>query len=471
MLEQYKKAFKAYDIRGIYGTELDANFFFYMWYGLGKHLRETKGEEATILLGTDARKINTECIDAYICWLTNAWIKNIDYIHTGDFDGYPYSIVSTSVSYYIWQNDRDMTTIFTASHNPASYTGLKIFNKHAVLTETEKLRTYFQYAYTEREEIKIPESKSYKQQPEKVQKKIIAYYIRMNDKRTTLQKNHKFVVDFCHGSGVACEKHFWEQYANNHYITMINDYPDGTFPAHESDTSEPHNFVQLVKIVKDTWSEFGVMLDGDADRIAFVTNTGQIIPGDIIYAIIVKHILQSIKSNEKPICIFDCMTSKTVEETIKQYWWIPQRYKVGRFFIHREMSRVWAILGGEVSGHYMFKEFWYVENVLLTQYYVMKELENYNNFDEMVQQYKKYYKWPIQSISVSDKDIVMKKIADTFAEYNPTTLDGISVYTDEYRFNVRQSNTENKIRFTVEADDEKKREATVKKIHTLITEE
>jgi phosphomannomutase len=127
-----------------------------------------------------------------------------------------------------------MTAIFTASHNPAQYTGIKCFNKYAALTPTDHLQKIFRQAYDVRKDKIIPqEAKVYRSNNKIVNKKIQSYYLTIQNKRSKLKKNHKFVVDFCHGAAVSFEKTFYKIYGSNHLITMINDYPDGTFPSHE----------------------------------------------------------------------------------------------------------------------------------------------------------------------------------------------------------------------------------------------
>lgn len=467
-MEKYVKAFRAYDIRGLFEKEIDAYFCFIMGYATGQDLIQKYGESACILISSDTRKINTALIDQYIIWLTQAGITHIDSVQSSASTDYPYGITSSSAAYHIGQKDRDMTAIFTASHNPAEYTGIKCFDKTAALTPTTHLQDIFIQAYNIRKGKEIPhEAKPYTSKTDSIKQKIQAYYNTIQKKRSQLQKNHKFVVDFCHGSAVSFEKIFYENYATNHLITMINDYPDGTFPAHEWDTWEAHNYQQLIQEVHKQGAEFWVMFDGDADRIGIVSNTGEIIPGDILYAIIAKQILQNTTQN-KAILLYDCMSSKIVGETIEKNWWIAQISRVGRFFINNKMIELNALAGWEVSGHYMFGELWCVESVLIAQYYIMKELESYNDMQSMIHEYKKYYKWPVQSTVVQDKEKVLENIKKTFSQNKQETLDGISVYTDTYRFNARASNTENKIRFTVEADNKEIRDTVVDKLQSII---
>lgn len=468
-MNKYLQAFKAYDIRGIFAEEIDAYFCFIMGYGIGQDLIKNHGSDTKILLGSDTRKINKELIDAFVVWLTSAHVTHIDHIHSYANSDYPYGIISTSAAYFIGQNTWDCIAIFTASHNPAEYTGIKIFDKNGKLADTANLKNLFAEAKIQRKNQDIPNKANiYKQDPDKVTKKIQQYQEFLEKKRWNLHKNHHFVVDFSHGSAVTAEKYFYNNHAKNHLIHMINDYPDWTFPAHESETSNPENYTQLKQEIKKHKAEFWVMFDWDADRIGIVSNTGEVVPWDIIYAIILSEILK--ETDKNTICLYDCMSSKIVAETIKQYWATPKINKVWRFFINNEIQKVWALIGWEVSGHYMFGELEGSESVLLAQYYIMKALENYNNFDEMIQKYKKYHKWPVMSIKTDNKDKIMKRIQTYFAQEEIKNIDGISIYADTYRCNIRPSNTEPKIRFTVEANNKAIREEKITEIKKLIAE-
>jgi len=233
-MEKYSKAFKAYDIRGIFGEDIDAYFCFIMGYATGQDLVQKHGENASILISSDTRKINKDLINKYIIGLTQAGIKYLDSVRISASADYPYGITSSSAAYYIGQKDRDMTAVFTASHNPAEYVGIKCFNRTAALTATTHLQDIFMQAYNFRKGKTIPhETQLFTPNDDLVTKKVQGYYDSIQQKRAQLQKNHKFVVDFCNGAAVSFEKTFYESYANNHLITMINDYPDGTFPAHE----------------------------------------------------------------------------------------------------------------------------------------------------------------------------------------------------------------------------------------------
>jgi phosphomannomutase len=463
----YNKAFRAYDIRWIFWEEIDNYFCFLMGYGIWIDLIKKHGNNATILLWSDTRKANKELMDNFINGLTNGWVNNISFIKTYTDEWFPYGIISSSAAYYIGMNDRDMTAIFTASHNPAEYTGIKTFDKKWSLTDTKYLYNLFVIAQKEWQWKKIPNIKEHKNNNKKVEEKIYGYHKYLKEKRDTLKKNHHFVVDFCHWAAVSAEKSFYKNILTTHFIHSINDYPDWTFPSHEWDTSDVNNYKQLIHEVKKHNAEFGIMFDWDADRVWFVSKGWKVIPGDIIYAIIVTEIIKE-KEIGNPICVYDCMSSKIVKETIEDNWGIAKINKVGRFFINNEMQRIWALIWWEVSWHYMFGELWSVESVLLAQYYVMKAIENHNSFDDLVKKYEKYYKWQIQSIKVENKEITMEKIQKYFQNKEIILIDGVSIYDTSYRCNIRASNTENKIRFTVEADNEKIRSEKVNELKKLI---
>jgi phosphomannomutase len=204
------------------------------------------------------------------------------------------------------------------------------------------------------------------------------------------------------------------------------------------------------------------MFDGDADRIGFVSGSGEVIRGDTITAIIAKELLQE----EKGEIFYDVMSTKVIADTAEKHGGTARRTRTGRYFINRELNKRGGLFAGEVSGHYMFKEMGGYEMPLLAVYYVLKAVEEYADFDTMVQAFQPSFKTPITSVRVEDKGKALAKIKEIFGEYEQDFLDGISVYGKDFWLNVRGSNTENKIRYTVEADTEEK----MQEIQQLLSE-
>jgi len=169
--------------------------------------------------------------------------------------GYPYGICSTPTLYYLAQYDFDLAVSVTASHNSGEYVGMKFVDRNVELLSTEFLRQLFEDFYVEGTHTKsFPYVKIEHQRliAEKL-KKLTDFLM---EKRGTLGKRYTFVVDFSNGAGITFEKQFFQQLADTHTIIFINDQPDGTFSAHESDTSVNKNYTQLVQKVQESGADF-----------------------------------------------------------------------------------------------------------------------------------------------------------------------------------------------------------------------
>lgn len=471
MLEQYLKCFKACDIRWIATQEIDEKFMYLMGKWMGSYFKKTHWENMKILIGCDVREANTKYLPHFLKGLNEEGIINIAFskcvwnLTEEEIKKYPYWICSTGSTYFLWQNDFDIGIEMTASHNPKEYIWMKFFDKEVNLLETSILKeqfenVYFEWEYKYNNDIKI--DTEYEQ--DLIQKKLQNLLQFLQEKYQKINKKYKIVVDFSTWSGITVEKTFLKTLQTRHEIIFINDYADWTFSAHESDTSEIKNYTQLVEKVKNEKADFWIMFDGDVDRIGFVTNEGEIVNCDIITSIIANQILKNKKGN----IIFDAMSSKSIEDVAEKYWvkWI--RYKTGRYFISEKVKQENWVLWGEVSGHYMFKEIWWYELPLLALYYVLLELEEFDNFTKMVQKYTKYFKTPITSFKTEKKEEILEQVKREFSKYEQKYLDGVSVFWNDFWCNVRASNNENKIRYVVEAETEAKRDEISKKIEKII---
>lgn len=472
MLENYKKAFKAYDIRALYGKEIDKKFTYTLWKAVGEYINQQLGKESKFLIACDVREANNELINYFVEGLQFSDFYNIDFAAFRNEDtssiAYPYGVCSTSISYFLWQWDYDLSVNFTASHNPAQYVGMKFFDKEVWLIDTSFLREIFQKHY--QENVILPDiyNKAQVLKPEINNKKEELFEF-LNQKRDQLNDSHDFIIDFSTWAWVSVEKEYFQNHINKkHKVSLINDKPDGTFSAHESETQDPNNYIQLIQKTKEKSAEFGIMFDGDVDRIGFVTQSWQIIKWDILTAIIAKQILKENLDAEKKLFLYEVMSSKIIPEMIEAQWWETLLVRIGRFFINKELRKSWWLFAGELSWHFLFPEIWYYEMPLLAIYYLIKELENHKNADEMVKEYQKYPKCPVIDREVKDKEATLQKIKKTYKEYSQKYIDGVSVFANNFRFNVRASNTSDKIRFTVEADNEEILDIEVKKLTELI---
>lgn len=470
MLQNYNKAFKACDIRAIYWTEIDKKFSYIMWKAIWEYMIDHYWKNSKLLIWCDVREANIEIINHFLSGLKELWFENVYFAKftndTVSEKKYPYGVCSTSTLYYLWQGIFDLWVSITASHNTKEYVGMKFFDKNVELISSDELRAmfdkhYFEWKYDidlENDNISLNLDLKNRYQE----------FLRfLKEKRDKLNNKYNFIVDFSNGSWVTTEKEFFDIIKKNHNISYINNFPDGNFTAHDSDTSNADNYLQLVEKVKSSYADFGIMFDGDVDRIWFVSPSGKVIKCDTITAIIAKQVLKNTKNNNKKI-IFDVMSTNTISDVANEFWWEAIRSRMGRFFINKKIKETWAIMAGEASGHYMFGEVGWYEMPLLALYYVLLELENYENFDKMIDSFQKYFKTPIQSVNVKNKEESFEKIKKYYSKYKQDFLEWITVYGDDFWFNVRWSITENKIRFAIEAKNKEKMEKLFLELKNII---
>ncbi len=465
MLHNYLKSFKAYDIRGVYQTEVDEKLVYILGRAIWKYFKKKYWLDWKFLLAKDVRPANDKIIPYFIQWFTDIWLdkNNINFVW----------LCSTSISYYIWQWDFDLSVNFTASHNPPKYVGMKFFDSNTVFLSQSLLKEIFTQEYNELQKSNFDFSMNLNKNSKleyNENTKVSQLFSFLYEKYQKLNKKHKFVVDFSNGAGTKFEKEFFNKLQKEwNEIFFINENPDWNFPNHLSDTQDYENYEQCLQKVKEENAEFGIMFDGDADRIWFVWPDWQIVWWDILLTILSKQVLSENNwKNSSQNIVYEVMCSKSIKEEVEKLWWNAILYKMWRFFIKEKMDEVEAILWWETSWHFMFKEIWWYEMPLLALFYIIKELELGNSFKEMIQNYKKYPKSQVFSKKVEDKNQTIEKIKNEYKNFKQKTIDWISVFGEKFWFNVRGSNTENKIRYTLEADTEEILQQELKKLEEIL---
>lgn len=468
MLASYHKAFKAYDIRGIYGEHIDERFAYTLWKAIGRYMFETYGNEATLLVASDVRNCNVSLIRYFETGLAKWWIHNVSYAAFEQSPQYPYGICSTTMVYYLTQNSFDLGVSFTASHNPPEFAGMKFFDRDVKLLSTEMLWELFEQAYDPDEEIVLNYREDIVLDP-KIAEKQEALFAQLQKKREGLSQAHHFVVDFSSGAAVTNEKKKLKHYVDpKHTIHHLNDTPDSDFTAHPSETQEAENYTQLADKIKEVWAHWGVMFDGDADRIGIVWPDGIVLGGDIVGAMIAKQILLEDNSHLANIILHETMCSKVFHEKIVEWWAKAEMVRVGRYFINQELAQRKWIFAGESSGHFLFGDIGNYEMPLLALYYFMKEVEEHQTREALIHEFTTQAKSPVISMRVADKEGVLDQAKKTYADHQHMFVDGISVYAPDFWFNLRPSNTEDKIKFCVEADTQERMETIVEEIKWII---
>ncbi|MBB6401227.1 phosphomannomutase [Methanococcus maripaludis] len=433
--------FKAYDIRGIYEKDLDDNFA----YSLGK-LVGKKYER--IMVGNDIRIGSKRLLKPFIYGI----LENSKVYYAGE--------ISTPLMYFGTLKKFDLGVILTASHNPKEYTGFKMCDIDAIpLSPVDEIKPnfeMFELSENQKEEIENLDLESLKVD-------ILSEYLNFFTKK--LEKtNRKIAVDFANGATTNAEKKVLEKVLENKIF--VNDFPDGNFPAHEPDTLKKECLIDIINTVKTNFCEFGLIFDGDGDRIGMVDEKGEILAGDILTAIISNEILNEVKGK----IVYDLRCSKVVPETISKNGGTPVKTRVGHYFIKKLMHEIDAEFAGEFSNHFYFKSTGYFESPLLALNYILKALEREGKpLSEISKNYKKYFHSGEINFKVANQKKSIESIEKKYGNIcKIEKLDGISLYCSDFWFNVRSSNTEPLLRLNLEADDEKTMNEKLTEIKEII---
>ncbi len=232
---------------------------------------------------------------------------------------------------------------------------------------------------------------------------------------------------------------------------------------------EKNNLRDLREKVRETKSHLGVAFDGDADRCVFVDENGYVIGCDLITAIIAKELLQKEKGST---IVYDLRSSWVVSEEIKKVGGNPYRERVGHSHIKATMREKNAVFGGELSGHYYFKEYYYADSGVIALIEVLNILSHRNiPMSNLVSPLRRYYATGEINFEVEDKDGKIKQIAEHFKDGKIDYLDGTTVEYEDWWFNVRKSNTEPLLRLNLEGRTKKIMEHGKKLVIDIIREE
>ncbi|AVB76845.1 phosphomannomutase/phosphoglucomutase [Methanococcus maripaludis] len=433
--------FKAYDIRGIYEKDLDDNFAYSLGKLVGKNYER-------IMVGNDIRIGSKKLLKPFIYGI----LENSKVYYAGE--------ISTPLMYFGTLKKFDLGVILTASHNPKEYTGFKMCDIDAIpLSPVDEIKPdfeMFELSEEQKEEIENLDLESLKVD-------ILSKYLNFFTKK--LEKtNRKIAVDFANGATTNAEKKVLEKVLENKIF--VNDFPDGNFPAHEPDTLKKECLIDIINTVKTNFCEFGLIFDGDGDRIGMVDEKGEILAGDILTAIISNEILNEVKGK----IVYDLRCSKVVPETISKNGGTPVKTRVGHYFIKKLMHEIDAEFAGEFSNHFYFKSTGYFESPLLALNYILKALEREGKpLSEISKNYKKYFHSGEINFKVANQKKSIESIEKKYENIcKIEKLDGISLYCNDFWFNVRSSNTEPLLRLNLEADDEKTMNEKLTEIKEII---
>ena len=417
--------FKAYDIRGVYPTEINAEIA----EKIGRAYVQFTGAKK-VVVGRDMRPHSADLFEGLAKGLT---AQGADVIDLG--------LSSTPQSYFANGTLKaEGSIMITASHNPGEWNGFKLCLADAVPISGVTGIMDIQ---------KIVEEESWKSCA--LQGKVSTYDIKKEYAaflRSFVKFDRKFkvVVDYANAMGL----YEFAGIADLFEVIPMYDTLDGTFPNHEANPLKTDTLDAICAKVKETGADFGAAFDGDADRCGFIDDEGNIIPMDLFTALIAQDIL----SNGPATILYDLRSSKAVPECIKALGGTPIRSRVGHAFIKAQMRETGAVFAGELSGHYYFKQNFTAESQGLAVVMLANLIaKSGKKIHELVAPLRKYASsGEINSRVSCDPKEILAEIKSRYSDGNIFELDGVSVEFPDWWCNVRSSNTEPLLRLIVEAD-------------------
>ncbi len=423
--------FKAYDIRGIYPSQLNEEIA----EEIGRaYVKFTKARK--VVIGRDMRPHSLPIFNALAAGINS---QGADVIDLG--------LCSTPMSYYAnGLLGADGSIIITASHNPAEWNGFKLCREQAIpisgATGIADIENIFNARCWDKPSRKGAIS----------QYDIGPQYGEHLRRHAKLDRKLKVVCDFANAMGSFEIKGIRDLFE----IIPLYEELDGSFPNHEANPLKTETLSALCAKVKETGADFGAGFDGDSDRCGFVDNEGRIIPMDLFTALIAQDIL----SRGPATILYDLRSSRAVKECIEANGGKAVMSRVGHAFIKAQMREHNAVFAGELSGHYYFKENYFTESQGLA-FLMLANLicKTGRKVGDLVRPLRKYSSSGEINSKVADTGAVIAKIKDAYKDGHMFELDGVSVEYKDWWFNVRASNTEPLLRLIVEAGDSRTMEA------------
>jgi phosphomannomutase len=426
--------FKAYDIRGLVGTELTNQFAFSTGVAFAKFL-ELEREPAKVVIGEDMRPSSPELADAFSAGVTS---QGLDVIRIG--------LASTDMLYFAAGKLNLPGAMFTASHNPAQYNGIKLclsgarpIGKESGLQTIEKL---------------VRDGVPVSLRPVGIETKSEMLHEYVNHLLSLVDvssiRKLKVVVDA--GNGMAGHTAPAVFSRMNVDVTEMYYELDGNFPNHEANPIDEENLKDLKKKVKKQGADIGLAFDGDADRCFLVDEKGKAVNPSLLTALIAG---RELKKKPGSTIIYNLISSRAVREIVEENGGKPLRSRVGHSYIKAMMAQSGAIFGGEHSGHFYFADFWRADSGMLAALHAIAALgESKKSLSELLKPYARYFASGEINSKVSNSQAVMHHIKEIYgskAGVFTDELDGLSFDSDSWWFNVRASNTEPLLRLNVEA--------------------
>jgi phosphomannomutase len=428
--------FKAYDVRGLYGEQIDGDVAEAVGRAFARvlsGLADKPASELRVGLGRDMRLTAPELAARYRDGLMDEGAHVVDA-----------GMVGTEMLYWlVGSRDLDGGLMCTASHNPKAYTGAKLVERGAVALSGDAgigdLQRTIERGLGEppgggtHEEVDVYED---------FQRDALKFI------DPAAVKPLKVVVDGGNGMAGPMVGPLLEQLG----LDLVTTYwePDGEFPDHEPNPLLEENRRFIVDKVRSEQADLGIAWDGDADRCFFIDDTGRFVDGDFLTALLAESILEKQPGAD---ILYDIRASRAVPDTVERFGGRAHVNRVGHAFFKRRMRDQGGAFGGEVSGHYYFRDFYNADSGTIPALLILELLSHRKaKLSELLEPLRsKYFISGEINTEVADQQAKMDEIERRYGDGRITKLDGISVDYDDWHFNVRPSNTEPLLRLNLES--------------------
>lgn len=441
-------AFHAYDIRGIYNKDFNRDDAYKIGYFLVGQLKADK-----VLVGRDIRLSSDEIFDYYTKGITDAGA-----------DVYDLGLATTPMVYYATAKHGFKAGVqITASHNAKEYNGMKVSRENALPVGYDTGLKEIEKKILEGEPI-IPVEKPGSIKLFNVRDEYIAFL-------------RQYAQDYSHlRIGIDCSNGMASMLVKDllgEEPLYIYDDLDGTFPNHDPNPLIPENIKDLQRLVVEEKCDIGIIFDGDADRVMFVDENARFISPDLMIALLGHYFLE--EKGQKGIVLQDIRTSKAVGEYLAPMGAEMHTWRVGRAFAALKLRELDGIFGGELAGHYYFKDFFYSDSGIMACLLILNVVSRFKNegktLSQIIQTIETYANSGEINFKIDRKQEAMDAVRSHFISLEAPTasydFDGYRVEFPEWWFNIRPSNTEPYLRFIAEAKSTEllnEKVETVKKI-------
>ncbi len=445
-------AFHAYDIRGIYNVDFDKETAYKVGFFLPELLSADK-----VLVGRDARVSSDEIHEYLLKGLTDAGA-----------DVYDIGLSTTPMVYFGTANYGFKASVqITASHNPAEYNGLKVSRENALPVGYDTGLGQIK-EWIERGRETVPAAVKGQIHPMDIKADYLAFLLKYKEDWSSL----KIAMDVSNGMASLFVRDIFGDQPAYIYETM-----DGRFPNHEPNPLVQKNVEDLKKLVAQTKADIGVIFDGDADRVMFVDENSRFISPDLMIAVLGHYFLE--ERGEKGYIHQDIRSSKAVGEYLAPMGGVMNTWRVGRAYAALKLREIDGVYGGELAGHYYFRDFFYSDSGLLAAILILNVVTKMKaqgvSLSQLISRIEKYRNSGEINFRLEDKKGAMDAVRDYFMGTEQSTaymdFDGYRAEFPEWWFNIRPSNTEPYLRFLCEATSQELLDEKVAKVREILTEQ